>query len=435
MVSQTTLLNAGGSSFRSAICSKGVHMTISSRKHQVSWLLVACMACVMLCEGFDIIVYSSLIPTLIADEGMGMDSAAAGVVGSMTFLGMFFGGVCAGAVQRKLGYVRCISFGIIWFSVAIAVSSLSANAVMLGALRCLAGVGLGCVLPVAMALARDCSTKRMAPLVISLVMTGIPFGGLLAAFACASLLSLLGWRSLMLIAGVLGVLPVAVVMPLASGLVARAHAPQRRDALGSLVCDVRSMPRMAVGYLALLCAMTFLFLMAYYGISTWLTQLMRVFNVPLESSLQMMIVLNFGCVMGSLLTAWLATRVSVKFVAMASGALAAACLLGIAMRPASGIALMLLVFFAGVGAISAQNLTNALVSNAFPEELRPTALGLSLGVGRLGAVASPALGGFILQAGFDPSWVLAMLAAADIAGVVLLLPYVSCAPAAEVSKA
>ena len=84
---------------------------------------------------------------------------------------------------------------------------------------------------------------------------------------------------------------------------------------------------------------------------------------------------------------------------------------------------MAFVFFAGVGAISAQNLTNALVSNAFPEELRPTALGMSLGIGRLGAVVSPAVGGLILQLGLDAGWVLVMLATAEVVGVGLLLPY------------
>ena len=87
--------------------------------------------------------------------------------------------------------------------------------------------------------------------------------------------------------------------------------------------------------------------------------------------------------------------------------------------------MMALVFFAGIGAISAQNLTNALVSNAFPEEARSAALGVTLGVGRLGAVASPAIGGFILQMGLDPGYVLAMLGLADVLGAVLLVPYVA----------
>ncbi|SEO38322.1 MFS transporter [Denitrobacterium detoxificans] len=394
-----------------------------SMRDGASWLLVFCMACVMLCEGFDIIVYSSLIPTLIADGDMGIDSAAAGLVGSMTFLGMFAGGLFAGVVQRRLGYVRAIAIGVMWFSVAIALSSFAANAYMLGAFRALAGLGLGCVLPIAMSLARDHSSKRMAPLVISLVMTGIPFGGLMAAFACSALLSLVGWRALMFLAGLIGVLPISIVVPVASRVVAKLEGVRPSAAVCSSQQTLRQLSAKSKALLGMLCAMTFLFLMAYYGMSTWLAQLMRVFNLPLENSLQMMVVLNFGCVMGSLITAWLATRMSVKVVAMGSGLLASLCLIGIAMRPNSGALLMAFVFFAGVGAISAQNLTNALVSNAFPEELRPTALGMSLGIGRLGAVVSPAVGGLILQLGLDAGWVLVMLAVAEVAGVGLLLPY------------
>ncbi|MDK7723933.1 MFS transporter [Slackia exigua] len=179
----------------------------------VNWPIVFGMACVMLCEGFDLIIYSSLIPPLIGDADMGVDKAAAGFIGSMTFLGMFFGGISAGAVKRRLGYVRTIAFGVIWFSLAVAAAAFAPSGAVLGALRALAGLGLGVVLPVAMSLARAYSTRRMSALVISIVMTGIPFGGLMAAFLCAALLSVFGWRPLMFVAGLIGLVLLAFIMP------------------------------------------------------------------------------------------------------------------------------------------------------------------------------------------------------------------------------
>ena len=389
----------------------------------VNWPIVFGMACVMLCEGFDLIIYSSLIPPLIGDADMGVDKAAAGFIGSMTFLGMFFGGISAGAVKRRLGYVRTIAFGVIWFSLAVAAAAFAPSGAVLGALRALAGLGLGVVLPVAMSLARAYSTRRMSALVISIVMTGIPFGGLMAAFLCAALLSVFGWRPLMFVAGLIGLVLLAFIMPFVAKQVEQSPRLSRTArSNGHPTAPVRFEGR-ALFRLCLLALTTFLFLMAYYGISTWLAQLMREFNLPLENSLQMMVVLNFGCVLGSLVTAWLATKVSAKGVAMTSAALATLCLLGVAARPEGSVALVVLVFFAGVGAISAQNLTNALVSNAFPEESRSAALGFTLGFGRLGAVASPAAGGLILQLGLDPAYVLAMLACADMLGAAALLLY------------
>ena len=399
---------------------------LSKFARTVNWPLVFCMACVMLCEGFDIIIYSSLIPVLIDDAGMGVSKATAGIVGSMTFLGKVVGGVSAGAVKRRLGYVRTVFFGVVWFSVAVMATAFAPGAVVLGLLRALAGLGLGTVLPVAMSFARSYASQRMSALVISVVMTGIPFGGLVAALCCASPLLSLGWRPLMFLAGLIGIALTVLLMPQAGRLVARSgHLPgDPLDDMPGIGVRVRFEGR-ALLLLCLLCATTFLFLMGYYGLSTRLVQLMREFDLPLDNSLQMMLVLNFGCVLGSLLTAWVATRVSVKAVAMASATLAALCLFGIASRPGGGAVMIMLVFFAGIGAISAQNLTNALVSNAFPEEMRSAALGMTLGVGRLGAVASPAIGGFILQMGFDPGYVLAMLGLADALGAILLVPYVA----------
>jgi len=56
----------------------------------------------------------------------------------------------------------------------------------------------------------------------------------------------------------------------------------------------------------------------------------------------------------------------------------------------------------GVGAHSALNLINATVADTYPVHLRATALGWSNGIGRLGAVAAPQVGGLILAAGFGP---------------------------------
>lgn len=50
----------------------------------------------------------------------------------------------------------------------------------------------------------------------------------------------------------------------------------------------------------------------------------------------------------------------------------------------------------GIGAQSALNLINASAADTYPVHLRATALGWSNGVGRLGAVAAPQLGGWLL---------------------------------------
>jgi AAHS family benzoate transporter-like MFS transporter len=55
---------------------------------------------------------------------------------------------------------------------------------------------------------------------------------------------------------------------------------------------------------------------------------------------------------------------------------------------------------AGVGTHGTQCLIIAAVANHYPAQLRGTALGFTLGFGRIGAVLAPQVGGWLLAAGF-----------------------------------
>jgi AAHS family benzoate transporter-like MFS transporter len=388
------------------------------------------MSSVMMCEGIDLVVFSSLIPAIIADSSMGIDKAAAGVISSMTFMGMFVGGIAAGRVSGRLGYLKTILYGMIWFSIAMVGATFAPGAIALGIARLVAGLGLGVVLPVAMAFARLYCEERYAAIDVSVVMAGIPLGGLVAALLVSGLFDVLSWRTFMAIAGGVGiVMAIGICSYLRRIVSGDAVADGRQQACrkdagtrgtGTVDPHYRLFRSGAARTLILFSAVMFAFLMAYYGLSTWLTQLMREFHLPMTSSLQMTIMLNFGCVLGSLLTAFIATVLSPAKVALCSALVAAICMTGIALKPESQSLLFVLVFFAGVGAISAQNLTNTLVSTAFPADMRASALGFALGIGRLGAIAAPAIGGFILQSGFDAGVVLIWLGLTELAGMVVL---------------
>lgn len=45
----------------------------------------------------------------------------------------------------------------------------------------------------------------------------------------------------------------------------------------------------------------------------------------------------------------------------------------------------------------------AVASKVYPTEIRSTGIGWAIGLGRLGAVAGPAIAGYLIAAGFDMS--------------------------------
>ena len=109
--------------------------------------------------------------------------------------------------------------------------------------------------------------------------------------------------------------------------------------------------------------------------------------------------LNLGAVLGSVVTAWAVDRFGpVKAGAVAASLAGVALLLLVSSSPVWVVYIVLVL--AGVGTHGTQCLVIAAVANHYPDHLRGTALGWALGVGRLGAVAAPQIGGLLLAMGY-----------------------------------
>ncbi|THU00613.1 aromatic acid/H+ symport family MFS transporter [Lampropedia puyangensis] len=385
------------------------------------WLIVALCAAIMMVEGFDLLIYSNAIPSLLMDASMGLDKAKAGNIGSMIFIGMLLGGVAAGQITQSLGLSRSIRYGFALFTLATAAIAFVTNGWQLGALRLIAGLGLGVVLPAGLSLARRNSKPQHGALAISLVMSGIPVGGMLAAIVSQWIIPHWGWRPLFVAGGALGLLVLVVMTPLLSRHehTLTSHANQATAASNvewRHILRGASRTILLIGTLATLAD-----LLTWYGVAVWLTQLMFEFDVPFNGAMQMMFTLNVGAIAGSIFTASIAMRLGTRPVAIAAGIIAAMCLAAIASRHLSSSVLFIVIALLGMSAISAQNLVNALVADAFPAAYRAAAIGITLGMGRLGAVIAPSLGGYILAGGHGPAWVLQAFAIAAMVGAGALL--------------
>jgi AAHS family benzoate transporter-like MFS transporter len=53
-----------------------------------SWGVVALCALVVVAEGYDLIVFGALLPSLLTEPGWGLDNASAGTVGSLVYVGV-----------------------------------------------------------------------------------------------------------------------------------------------------------------------------------------------------------------------------------------------------------------------------------------------------------------------------------------------------------
>ncbi|MFK4296196.1 AAHS family benzoate transporter-like MFS transporter [Arthrobacter sp. GAS37] len=376
----------------------------------VCWLLVVF-------DGYDLIVYGTVQSSLITDTGWGLTKATAGTVGSMAFLGMMIGAIFAGRMSDSWGRRRTIIACAALFSIFTILCAFSPNAFVFGGLRLLAGIGLGGLVPSANALVAELVPAKCRSTIATLMMSGVPIGGSIAALAGIPLIPAFGWPVMFLVAAV----ALLVVVPLGMRFLPET-LPQTLPASKNAKQTVGFKSLLRAPYLGmslLFAISTLVTLFAWYGLGTWLPNLMQLAGYNLGSALTFALALNLGAVVGSVATAWAGTRFGPIPTAIAAAAVAAVALAVLVAGPPVGLVYVMLVL-AGVGTHGTQCLIIAAVASHYPAHLRGTALGWALGVGRIGAVAAPQVGGLLLAAGLGVnSNFLAFAGAAAVAAILL----------------
>ncbi|MEV7636274.1 aromatic acid/H+ symport family MFS transporter [Pseudarthrobacter enclensis] len=383
--------------------------------------VMAVLACWLLVvfDGYDLIVYGTVQSSLISDTGWGLTKATAGTVGSMAFIGMMIGAIFAGRMSDSWGRRRTIIGCAVVFSVFTILCAFAPNAFIFGSLRLLAGIGLGGLVPSANALVAELVPAKWRSTIATLMMSGVPIGGSIAALVGIPLIPAFGWPAMFLVA----VLALIVVIPL--GL---RYLPETLPSEEAATEDKAAREPVGFGSLlrppflglsVLYAIATLVTLFAWYGLGTWLPNLMQLAGYNLGSALTFALALNLGAVAGSVITAWAGTRFGPVPTAIAAAGVAAAGLLVLVTGPPVAVVYLMLVL-AGVGTHGTQCLIIAAVASHYPAHLRGTALGWALGVGRIGAVAAPQVGGLLLAAGLGVNSNFLAFAGAAAAAAVLL---------------
>ena len=416
--------------------------TTRSAQRPTSGLLVVaiCFATIVF-DGYDLVVYGATVPSILAYQDWAVTPQQAGSIGSYALIGMLIGTLIAGTLTDILGRRRILLLCITWFSVGMALTALSPNVETFTALRFLSGLGLGGVVPTAIALTVEYSPKDRRQFNNALMYSGYSVGGILAATAGLALLPETSFQWLY----ALGALPLVVILPIAlkwlpesaAYLASKGRMDEARELAQKFGIELDESPRAEDDRPGLKNSLTLLFSPAYrvptilfavasfcglllvYGLNTWLPKIMTEAGYNLGSSLTFLLVLNAGAIAGALGASRIADRIGSRPVATAAFGAAVVSILLLSVQLGTPV-LMLLVAIAGLGSVGTQILINGFVATHYPDNSRATALGWSLGVGRLGAILGPTLGGLVVGSTLGVDWNFYLFAAFAALGAVAI---------------
>ena len=411
------------------------------RKRTVVWV-VSLVTVGLMFDGYDLVVYGAVLPTLLGDPGQigEVTPAVAGTLGSYALLGMLFGALIAGAVGDIVGRRRVMLTAYAWFSVGMAITAMTSSTTTFGAMRFITGLGIGALIATTGALVAEIAPPGKKNLCSAISYSGVPLGSLLGAFLAIVLLDSIGWRGMFLI----GALPIFTLLPLAffklpesvswlvaKGQIDKALAISERTGVPMPEGVPVSAKAEKVGFAGLfsrgfvfstvlLGFMSALAQCLNYFLNTWLPVLMEQAGFNAKGSLAFLLVLSGGAILGALASSRFADRLGPKPV------VAVCFLIGAVFIALLTLELPLplrLVFVAivGLGTTGTSILIYGLVANHFPTKMRGAAVAWAAGFGRLGGISGPLVGGLVIAAGLSVSAIFYILTGLALVGVILTL--------------
>ncbi|MCF2570839.1 aromatic acid/H+ symport family MFS transporter [Brevibacterium sp. UCMA 11754] len=383
-----------------------------------TWAILLICWLALLCDGYDLYVYGATLPGFLGSPDWGVTKSLAGTVGSIALIGMLLGSLAAGTLTDRLGRRKLLMTSLGIFSIGMILCALAPNFTAFAIFRFITCIGVGGVLPTAVAIANESAPKGKVSLAVGAVLTGPPVGSLIGALTATALVVDHGVRPVYALGGLSFLLLLAVWRWLPESevfLAAKAApaAPGRTRVSGvSRLFTVKQLVPTLLFWIV--CAISML---TMFGITTWLPVIMQDAGFAAQSSIAFLSIYSLGCIIGTVVIAWIAQQSAPKYMVILGFSIAALSLLAVSMTQ-SHLLLFAAIFFAGVGGMGTQNMINDHIAQYYPPEVRATGLGWALAAGRLGAIAGPTYGAIAATVGGFPGAAAMWFAIPAVLGVI-----------------
>ncbi len=383
-------------------------------------VLLTCAA-VLFLDGFDTQAIGYVAPALAKEWGL--TKGTLGPVFSAGLFGLMIGALVFGPLADHVGRKTIILFSTLAFGLGALGTAFAWDVNSLLAIRFLTGLGLGGAMPNAIATTSEFSPKRRRATMVMIMFCGFSIGAALGGLLAADLIPRFGWRSVFAVGGIapLVMLPIlALRLPESVRFLAlRGDASVRVAELlkkvspatafapdAQFVVHESRLAGIPVAHLfregrtpvtLLLWVAFFMGLLDIYFLANWLPTVLNDLGASVSEAAVIGSMLQVGGVVGTLALGSVVDRFSFRalgftyfvgvFAVAAIGQVGhSAALVGVA------------IFAAGFCIIGGQIAANGLTAGYYPTAVRATGVGWALGMGRIGSIVGPLVGGLLLSA-------------------------------------
>jgi MFS transporter, AAHS family, 4-hydroxybenzoate transporter len=164
------------------------------------YLVVGLCALTVLMDGFDTQAIGYVAPAII--KAWHIDRSALAPVFAAGLIGLMLGALSFGPIADRIGRKPVLVFCTLFFGLGSLLTATveSLNGLLL--LRFITGLGLGGVLPNAIALTTEYAPARIRATTIMIMFCGFSLGAALGGLAAAGLIASFGWQSVFIVGGV-----------------------------------------------------------------------------------------------------------------------------------------------------------------------------------------------------------------------------------------
>ncbi len=410
-------------------------------------------AAVLFVDGFDVQSITYIAPALSREWGLAR--GALGPTFSAGLVGVMVGALLLAPLADRIGRRRVIIYSCIAFGVGTLLTVWVGSLGQLLVLRLLTGLGLGGALPNAIALASEYAPHKRRATVVTFVGSGISLGAIGAGMAAAQLIASVGWRAVFVVGAVLPLLlAAALAAALPESLRFLALVPQRVAEARSLLRRLR--PGLTVAADAhvtagdsaggkatladlfkgrrgtttlLIWVAFFMSLLNVYLAINWLPTSLSSSGFTVTQAAVMTSLYHVGGVGGTYALGLLMDRLGAHRMQIFAMLVAVVGLYVFATVPGmSQWTTTSVLMLAGFGVVGGQVGVNALASMTYPVAIRSTGLGWALGIGRIGSIVGPAIGGVMLATAEDPRSVYLVCIVPTLIGIIAVALLMRSAP-------